>query len=100
MVFGDIASHYAHLLIQYAVAAVVAAVIVTLIHRAFQRVLLSTLDEVRDSTKLFREMLSKKSKSDADKKLIGMLVLAYAVLSGLVFNGIISLVANLATPVG
>ena len=98
--FTDIVAHYGHQLLSYGFAAVVAGLIVMLIHRAFQRFLLSTLDEVRDSTELFRVLLKKKSQTDADKALIGRLVLAYAVLSGLVFVGIMTLLSDLATPLG
>ena len=100
LTLADISAHYFHLLLQYAFGAAVTAVIVMIIHRVFQRFLLSTLDEVRDSTKVFRALLSKKGLTDADKALLGRLTLAYAVLSGLVFNGIITLLSNLATPVG
>ena len=96
----DLIYFFGHRLMEYGFYAIVAAVIVMLVHRAFQPFLLSTLDEVRESTKIFRETLTKKSKNDADKDLLGRLTLAYAVVSGLVFVGIILLISNLATPVG
>ena len=98
----DIVAHYAHQLLSYSFAAVVGAIIVVIIHRAFQRVLLSTLDEVRDSTQLFRRLANKElvELSDSERDLIGRLVLAYALLSGLVFVGIMLLLSDLATPVG
>ena len=101
MEFADILGHYWHQLIQFGFAATVAAVIVMVIHRVFQPVLLSMLDELRDTTKLFREILAQRQQpSDADKRLVGHLALAYAIISGAVFLGIITLISNLATPVG
>ena len=96
----DIAAHYSHLLIQYGFAAVVACIIVVLVGRVFQRFVLSMLDELRDTTALFRAALNKKQQSADDKRLIATLALAYAIVSGLFFVAIITLISNLATPVG
>ena len=97
----DIAAHYMHLLIQYAFAAVVTAVIVVVIHRLFQPVLLSTLDEVRDSTKEFRRILEKKGNiNPCERDLAGKMVIAYAITAGAFFIGIMMLISDLATPVG
>ena len=99
--FMGIAAHYMHLLIQYLFATVVTAIIVMVIHRAFQPLLLSTLDEVRDSTKEFRRILDKKSNITTDERsLAGKMVIAYAITAGAFFIGIMMLVSDLATPVG
>ena len=101
-VLSDTLAHYGKYLIDYGFAAVVAAVIVMIIHRAFQPLLLSLLDELRESAGLFREILRKKEseRTEGEQRLLGSLAIAYAVVSGLFFVGIMMLLGNLATPVG
>ena len=100
MVWTDIVAHYGHQLITFLFAAAVTAIIVMVIHRVFQPFLLSTLDEVRESTSLFKRLIHKDNLNNSERDLVGRLAIAYAVVSGLFFVGIMSLLSDLATPLG
>ena len=100
MDFSAILAHYGHLLISYLFGAAVAAVIVMVIHRVFQPFLLSLLDELRASSEMFKRLLHKESPNAAERGLLGQLALAYAIVSGLFFLGIMLLLSSLATPLG
>ena len=98
--FGAIAAHYAHLGLGFLFATIIAVLVAMVVHRVFQKAILSTLDEVRDSTTVFRALINKKTLNDSERGLLGRLAIAYAILSGAVFLAVMQLVSNLATPVG
>ena len=96
----NILAHYGHLGLSFIFAAILTAVIVLIMVRVFQPFVLSMLDELRDTTRLFRDLLGKKTKTDSDKELIGRLAQSYAIAMGAFFIGIMMLLSDLATPVG
>ena len=100
--FIDIFAHFGHRALSYTFALVIGGLMVVVIHRAFAPVLLSTIDEVRDATRLYRKLRSKElsEMTDSDKDLIGRLVQSFSILAGAVFLGIVMIVSDLATPVG
>ena len=95
-IFGDKSDAFADLLL----GTIIAGVVVMIIHRVFQRQLLGLLDELRNSSKLFNDLLKKKQLAQSDKDLLGRLAMAYAVVTGLIFLGIVTLIASMATPLG